>query len=958
MAEPNCKAQFVTAVHKFREMVHVDGENAYKDLITELKEISLKFVDDLDGANVPTVLKSIRRRDGHHFQRSLSVRHEHVQQRFDPYAVHDKGWDEETEQLVTEIFKLIGDASEILKEVYRKIAILKSKVRQVSFLKVINAIPLPTTIITVLNRMEPEFGLDVDKERIHDHMPQLAFLEASPLATKLLGALTHFVMRNNLLRKNDSYSIKRAETDFKTSYTVLKRVLSGVKQKGGSYYEKRSAGQKDDKATPEKKRRTKEVAEEQDTQAEVEVEDLPCKYCGKSFKTEERWTQHMAEKHPSEKNIFSCPYCTEPFNRYIRYIDHLSEHKDKVIKCKVCNKVCKTLTELGKHKRLHVNQCSFCAENFSREEELVNHVDKEHKEESEGIERQCSLREATFNTLQGVTEHYQQVHRPHGCNICFVHFAAEHELLAHRQEVHKITNPGANVSLHDPSDQPPEPPTKTGDGANTQQPAGNQGDRSPRSGEQEEPKTAETPKKDKELKGHKKQSEVFTIECEACNRYFRDWSVRRNHIRGYHQIILRKCNFCDRSYLDPWDWTTHMDNKHVWCELCRGYTRDQKGYESHCREKHEKASKSPKKATKEPDKEPEKEPTPEPPGSKLITDISESQVSEGAATTETDREDRPFKCKHCKRRCKTAAEMNMHINRRHRIHKCTDCDKHFLKEEDRVNHRADIHKHPRFHCKIKKCDVYAHNMEELHRHMRDKHWSKFHFRCCKCPYLFAAREGLDRHLEKMHSRSVLKDDGSVTFKCTKCSREFRAINMYIDHSRDHAENIYKCRECRWCFASLERLHAHCMSTHNTMYNACSICGTDFPTNDDLYHHMTRDHVVLCHICHESFVSEVQLQGHLEEAHTKTPANSREQMIDEERAKEHEEKERRKWEKKRKRKKKKKKEEEDNDDDDKFDDSTYYPSKDQGDISEDDPEWLPSKRALRKADEEGDEDDDK
>ena len=246
MAQNDCKTQFVTAVLKFKATVHVEGENVYKELITDLKEISLKFVDDLQGANIPAVLHSIKRRDGHHFKQSLTVHHE--QQRFDPYAVHDEGWDEETEELVSDIFKYAGYASEALNTVYKKIAILKSKVRQESFLKVINAVPLPNTTMTVLYRKESEMGLDVDNERIRNHMPRPAFLEAYPPATKLLGALTHYIMRNNVLRVKDKYTIKDAKRDFKDSYTVLKRVFSGVKQKGGSYYEKRAAEQQADRS--------------------------------------------------------------------------------------------------------------------------------------------------------------------------------------------------------------------------------------------------------------------------------------------------------------------------------------------------------------------------------------------------------------------------------------------------------------------------------------------------------------------------------------------------------------------------------------------------------------------------------------------------------------------------------------------------------------------------------------
>ena len=73
MAEGDCKAQFLVQVHKFKAMVHVDGKAAYTELVSQLKEISSKFVDDLKGANVADVVRSIRQRDGQHFKRSLTV---------------------------------------------------------------------------------------------------------------------------------------------------------------------------------------------------------------------------------------------------------------------------------------------------------------------------------------------------------------------------------------------------------------------------------------------------------------------------------------------------------------------------------------------------------------------------------------------------------------------------------------------------------------------------------------------------------------------------------------------------------------------------------------------------------------------------------------------------------------------------------------------------------------------
>ena len=56
---------------------------------------------------------------------------------------------------------------------------------------------------------------------------------------------------------------------------------------------------------------------------------------------------------------------------------------------------------------------------------------------------------------------------------------------------------------------------------------------------------------------------------------------------------------------------------------------------------------------------------------------------------------------------------------------------------------------------------------------------------------------------------------------------------------------------------------------------------------------------------------------------------------------------------RKNKKKKKKHRDDDDDDDEDDDETYHSSQDYNDESQIDPEFRPTKRELREADEEGD-----
>ena len=232
-----CTARYIRETQIFWEFVHVDGEKEYKRMISKIKEIACEFSDDVEKVHIPAVLRSIAKKTSQHLKESISVQH-HVQTRYDPNLQVDKGWDDSTEELVTEIFMLAGDASRTLSEMHYRIAILQSKVRPETFLKLVNAIPLSNTSLTVIQRSQPELGLNLDEERVRDHMPRPVKLNGTDEDTKLLGALVHWVMRNNLLTILNKYPAIQASRDFDVSYAKLKRVITGVKQHGGSYYER------------------------------------------------------------------------------------------------------------------------------------------------------------------------------------------------------------------------------------------------------------------------------------------------------------------------------------------------------------------------------------------------------------------------------------------------------------------------------------------------------------------------------------------------------------------------------------------------------------------------------------------------------------------------------------------------------------------------------------------------
>ena len=215
----------------------------------------------------------------------------------------------------------------------------------------------------------------------------------------------------------------------------------------------------------------------------LSVDTVECKYCGKVYHTGRKLTEHINQDHPGEQTIYACPFCTQPFNQYSEYLQHLEEHKDKVIRCRLCNKELKTITRLRVHTKTHVNQCPFCSENFLTLKALQDHVKENHKANPGAVERQCSLCEFISDSISKLAEHIQSVHHPYGCNICFLCFSAEYKLEDHRLAKHEISSLGTSVDVGDQGDQLPAAPEPGNIGIPPQELSrekGNQGDQPPK----------------------------------------------------------------------------------------------------------------------------------------------------------------------------------------------------------------------------------------------------------------------------------------------------------------------------------------------------------------------------------------------------------------------------------------------------------------------------------------------
>ena len=233
-------------------------------------------------------------------------------------------------------------------------------------------------------------------------------------------------------------------------------------------------------------------------------------------------------------------------------MQHLGEHKDRIIRCRICSKEIKTITKLRVHTKTHVNQCPLCSENFLTPQALQDHMKESHGSNPADVERQCSLCEFTCNSISDLAEHNQSVHRPYGCNICFLCFSAEDKLEDHRLADHKISSLGTSVEVGDQGDQPPGPPGPENFEAPQQEPTREERDhgdqllkpRTPlKEPSSEEPKVlagSQDPQVEvDEVKGSEVQTGEYNRECEACNLFFSSNTYRCSHVTRYHKALLR-----------------------------------------------------------------------------------------------------------------------------------------------------------------------------------------------------------------------------------------------------------------------------------------------------------------------------------------------------------------------------------------------------------------------------------
>ena len=344
----DCKAKYRNAVNQFIRLVSVDAK-AYVTFIKQVKEISLQYQTDLRDANIAEVRASVKHLDGRYFDQELAIEFDRPPQATQPGDAEN--WDEATRAAADDVWDAAAKATSSLEDLYNKIKVLSGKLSTKAFNEFMERIKLPQVSITVVQDPADE-AFSPDDLKVKSHMPRPAQLSQKPKPTVILGALVHWLMRNNLLKKKDGYSIEQCSKDFDCSKTILKRVISGKKQKGGREY-KREAKARERPAEEERPEQpTAPVAEDApaaDQQIMIDLQELVCKLCEEEYAPEEVLINHYNIQHPECVQNIVCRYCYEILQGYPSYLEHVDEHNADNCKCSFCKKVCKTLGRLGKH---------------------------------------------------------------------------------------------------------------------------------------------------------------------------------------------------------------------------------------------------------------------------------------------------------------------------------------------------------------------------------------------------------------------------------------------------------------------------------------------------------------------------------------------------------------------------------------------------------------------------------
>ena len=208
---------------------------------------------------------------------------------------------------------------------------------------------------------------------------------------------------------------------------------------------------------------------------------------------------------------------------------------------------------------------------------------------------------------------------------------------------------------------------------------------------------------------------------------------------------------------------------------------------------------------------------------------------------------------------------------------CDSCGKSIASAHKLKVHIRTVHE-GRKDYKCETCGRAFSEAKSLKRHIVCVHEGLKNHKCDNCGTAYSGRQSLKKHVEKVH-QETLPDIKRTKEKhyCTFCGKAFYKQEAMLTHIQ-YAHEALKDRKCDTCgkiFTMAHALKKHISLVHRDdeepIYN--TTCGSfktiQVPSNEQQQSTIQigiSNYRLSCHICDKEFISETDLEVHLEKNH--------------------------------------------------------------------------------------------
>ena len=148
------------------------------------------------------------------------------------------------------------------------------------------------------------------------------------------------------------------------------------------------------------------------------------------------------------------------------------------------------------------------------------------------------------------------------------------------------------------------------------------------------------------------------------------------------------------------------------------------------------------------------------------------------------------------------------------------------------------------------------------------------YNCYECDNTYNTKTLIREHMKThIEPNCNVNEQKGETFTCTKCKAQFNTNRSFEDHISTHNQN--NCEKCGTFFWTEHQLGDHIKEHHSGKEHHCEYCNLSFNSESSLAIHSRNQHEGkdvstqnrnICVICGQVFLSEAQLDKHMETQH--------------------------------------------------------------------------------------------